>query len=93
MPTGKARAELPTPPSGIELTSEPSRRVATLRFSGSADDATLENKENALRSWLQMRSYPSEGRAVHAFYNAPFLPGPLRRNEVMIVLSEEGGMG
>jgi hypothetical protein len=93
MPTGKARAALPTPPSGVDLVSEPSRRVAAIRFSGRADDETLETKENALRSWLQTRSLPHEGRAVHAFYNAPFLPGPLRRNEVIIVLSEDGGTG
>jgi hypothetical protein len=93
MPAGKARGELPATPEGVELASEPSARVAAIRFSGRADDATLETKENALRSWLQTRSLPHEGRAVHAFYNAPFLPGPLRRNEVLVVLSEEGGMG
>lgn len=93
MPTGKARAELPSAPAGVDLVSESSARVAAIRFSGRADDGDLETKENALRSWLQMRSYPHEGRAVHAFYNAPFLPGPLRRNEVMIVLSQEGGTG
>jgi hypothetical protein len=93
MPTGKARAELPAAPSGVDLVSEPSARVAAIRFSGRADDGTLEMKENALRSWLQTRSLPHEGRAVHAFYNAPFLPGPLRRNEVLVVLSEDGGTG
>jgi hypothetical protein len=93
MPTGTARAALPTTPAGVDLVSESSRRVAAIRFSGRADDDILDTKEKGLRSWLQMRSLPSEGRAVHAFYNAPFLPGPLRRNEVMIVLSEEGGMG
>jgi hypothetical protein len=93
MPAGKARAELPAAPLGVELTSEPARRVAAIRFSGRADDATLAAKEGALRSWLQLRGLPSEGKATHAFYNAPFLPGPMRRNEVMIVLSEEGGTG
>jgi hypothetical protein len=93
MPAGKARAELPAAPSGVELMAEPARRVAAIRFSGRADDATLAAKEGALRSWLQLRGLPSEGRAVHAFYNAPFLPGPMRRNEVMIVLSEDGGTG
>jgi hypothetical protein len=40
-----------------------------------------------------MRGLPHEGKAVHAFYNAPFLPGPFRRNEVLIELSNEGGAG
>jgi hypothetical protein len=93
MPAGKARAELPAGPAGVELMSEPAARVAAIRFAGRADDATLDEKEGALRSWLQLRGLPSEGKAVHAFYNAPFRPGPFRRNEVMIVLSDEGGTG
>lgn len=92
MPADKARAELPAPPPGVELVSEPAARVAAIRFSGKADDATIEAKEQALRSWLQTKSLPHEGKATHAFYNAPFLPGPMRRNEVLILLSDEGGM-
>ncbi len=93
MPAGKARSGLPETPAGVDLVSEPSARVAAIRFSGRADDADLELKENALRSWLQLKSLPHEGRAVHAFYNAPITPGALRRNEVLVVLSEDGGMG
>jgi DNA gyrase inhibitor GyrI len=93
MPAGRARATLPPPPPGVELTSEPARRVAAMRFTGRVDDATLDAKEGALRSWLQIRGLPSEGKAMHAFYNAPFTPGAFRRNEVMIALSDEGGTG
>lgn len=93
MPTGKARAELPAPPAGVELASEPAARLAAIRFSGRADPATLELKEAELRTWLQTKALPHEGKAVYALYNAPFLPGPLRRNEVLIRLSDEGGTG
>jgi hypothetical protein len=93
MPTGKARAELPAPPAGVELASEPGARVAAIGFSGRPTNDMLEDKEQQLRSWLQLKGYPHEARAVHAFYNAPFLPGPLRRNEVLIRLSSEGGTG
>jgi hypothetical protein len=87
MPAGKTRADLPTPPSGVTLANEPPRRVAAVRFSGRADDADLAAKEGALRSWLELRTFPSEGLAEHAFYNSPVMPGPLRRNEVIITLS------
>jgi hypothetical protein len=87
MPAGKARADLPAPPSGVTLANEPPRRVAAVRFGGRAKDADLAAKEGALRSWLQLRAFPSEGRAEHAFYNSPVMPGPLRRNEVLITLS------
>jgi hypothetical protein len=87
MPAGKARADLPAPPSGVTLANEPQRRVAAVRFTGRAKDADLAAKEGALRSWLQLRAFPSEGLAEHAFYNSPVMPGPLRRNEVLITLS------
>lgn len=93
MPAGKARGQLPAAPDGVELTGEPAGRFAAIRFSGRATDALLETKEQELRSWLQTKSFPHQGRAVHAFYNAPFLPGPMRRNEVLIMLSSEGGTG
>ncbi|MDB5700400.1 MAG: heme-binding protein [Sphingomonadales bacterium] len=87
MPAGKGRADLPAPPAGVTLANEPPRRVAAVRFSGRADDRDLNAKEGALRSWLQLRAFPSEGHAEHAFYNSPIMPGPLRRNEVIITLS------
>lgn len=87
MPAGKARADLPAPPSGITLTNEPPRRVAAVRFAGRAAHTDLTAREGALRSWLQLRAFPSDGLAEHAFYNSPVMPGPLRRNEVLITLS------
>ncbi len=87
MPVGKARADLPAAPAGITVANEPPRRVAAVRFPGRAGDADLAAKEGALRSWLQLKAFPSEGLAEHAFYNSPVMPGPLRRNEVLITLS------
>jgi hypothetical protein len=88
MPAGMARGDLPTAPQGVTLDTMPRRRVGAVRFTGRVDDALLETKEGALRSWLQLKSLPSEAKAVHAFYNSPMMPGPLRRNEVMVTLSE-----
>ncbi|MBA3896708.1 MAG: heme-binding protein [Sphingomonadaceae bacterium] len=87
MPLGTARADLPAPPTGVTLASEPPRRMAAVRFSGRANDAALGEKEGALRSWLQLKSLPSEAKAEHAFYNSPMMPGPFRRNEVLVPLS------
>ena len=87
MPKGKARGDLPTAPPNVTLESEPPRRAAAVRFSGRADDALLAAKEGALRSWLQLKDLPHEGKAEHAFYNSPMMPGPLRRNEVIVTLS------
>jgi len=89
MPKGEARSDLPNPPAGVTLETEAPRRVAAVRFSGRANDALLVEKEGALRSWLQLRSLPSEAKAEHAFYNSPMMPGPLRRNEILVTLSSK----
>jgi hypothetical protein len=37
-----------------------------------------------LRAWLLGQGIVPEGEAEFAFYDAPMVPGPLRRNEVLI---------
>jgi hypothetical protein len=37
-----------------------------------------------LRAWLAGQGIVPEGEAEFAFYDAPMVPGPLRRNEVLI---------
>jgi hypothetical protein len=79
--------ELPDPQPGVELATIPARRMAAIRFSGNADDAMLAEREADLRAWIEDAGHRVAGPAEHAFYNAPFVPGPLRRNEVLIPLN------
>ena len=76
----------PPEPAGDEVRTAtlPARRVAAIRFSGRADDALLDAREAALRNWLGTYGLKPTGPAEYAFYNAPFVPGPLRRNEVLL---------
>lgn len=88
MPGGKAKGDLPIAPQGVTLETHPPRRAAAIRFSGAWSDDLLEAKEGALRSWLQLKGYPHEAKAEHAAYNSPMMPAPLRRNELLVTLSE-----
>ena len=88
MPPGRAKGDLPAAPQGVTLEVHPPRRVAAIRFNGAWTDDLLANKEGALRSWLQLKNYPHEAKAEHAAYNSPMMPGPLRRNELLVTLSE-----
>lgn len=63
------------------------RRVAALRFAGDADDAALDAQERRLREWMRLRDFGAAGPVEYAFYNSPFVPGPLRRNEIFIPLA------
>ena len=86
MPSGRAKADLPNPPEGVELIDLPPRKVAVVSFAGRADDRMLAEQEDRLRGWLARRGETSEAEPEYAFYNSPMIPGPLRRNEVWLPL-------
>jgi len=90
MPSKYSLADLPKPGSGdVTLKNVPAARRAAIRFSGVATDETIAVQEAELRRWLTARGKTSDGIATYAYYNDPFTPGPLRRNEVLIEV--EGG--
>lgn len=84
MPSKYRRDDLPAPGDDVKLVRMPARRVAAIRFSGVADDAMLAEREAELRTWIDANGHRVAGSVEHAFYDAPFVPGPLRRNEVLL---------
>jgi SOUL heme-binding protein len=87
MPRGETLDTLPEPGPGVSIQPLPARRVAAIKFSGLADDALLAAHERDLRAWLLQRSLLPAAPAEYAFYDSPFVPGPLRRTEVLIPLA------
>jgi hypothetical protein len=89
MPARYGLEQLPAPAgSEVRLSEVPARRVAAIRFSGRASDELIDSQEEALRAWLAARGLTAAAPAIYAFYNDPFTPGFLRRNEVLIDLAE-----
>lgn len=85
MPEKWTMATLPKPQNpNIILREEPAKKVATVQFSGRAGDAMLAENEAKLREWIGATGLTATGPAEYAFYDAPWVLGPLRRNEVMI---------
>ncbi len=84
MPARYTRATLPRPPEGVTISETPARRMAAVRFSGRADDASIAEHESELRRWILARDLEASGPAEYAFYNSPFIPPFLRRNEILI---------
>lgn len=84
MPSRFTMETLPTPPSDITLTEMPARKVAAVRFSGIARQRDLKEMETRLTEWLGEQELTPTGQFEYAFYDAPMVPGPLRRNEVMV---------
>jgi hypothetical protein len=91
MPSQYSLETLPKPADAdVEVKVVHPARRAAIRFSGIATDELVAEKERELRNWLAARSFASDGPATFAYYNAPFTPGPMRRNEVWIELQDAG---
>lgn len=86
MPAAYTRETLPPAPADVLISEMPTRRVGAIRFSGLWSDPTLQKKEAELRAWLDGRGETETRTVEYAFYDAPIIPGPLRRNEILIAL-------
>ena len=56
----------------------------SIRFSGVANDELLKSELARLEAWIAARKLETRPPVTFAYYNDPFTPGPLRRNEVLI---------
>jgi hypothetical protein len=84
MPPVYSRATLPKPVDPrISIRTIPARRMAVVTFSGAAKDDDLARQQAALEGFITAQKLKTRGAAQFAFYDPPFKPGFLRRNEVM----------
>ena len=85
MPSGYTLDTLPRPAgSTVRLDTLPPRRMAAVTFSGVADDELLAEQEARLLTWMRNRELTPVDTPTYAYYNDPFTPGFLRRNEVLV---------
>lgn len=85
VPAEYTRETVPQPldPS-VRIVATPARLVAALRFPGRMSEALNSRQESALRAEVARRKLVISGEVITAQYDAPFIPGPFRRNEVLI---------
>lgn len=76
-------APLPENPD-IQIREIPARRVAVIRFSGYANDTVVAKKSKRLLSYLVRDGIKPTGAFLAAYYNPPWTPPFMRRNEVMV---------
>jgi hypothetical protein len=88
MPAGRSLDSLPDPGGDVWLVELPAQHMAAIRFSGRWTDARFAEAEARLRDWLAARGMSSAGPPVYAYYNDPFTPAFLRRNEVLLPLAD-----
>jgi hypothetical protein len=88
MPRQYTLDTLPAAPDEIALSQVPARRMAAVRFSGNASPDELDEMEGRLTAWIANQALSPLGDFEYAFYDAPMVPGPLRRNEVLVEVAE-----
>ena len=84
MPAKFTMDTLPTAPDDITLTTVPARRVAAVKFNGYGSASDLAQMEDFLSEWVGKQGLTPKGDFEYAFYDAPMVPGQMRRNEVLI---------
>ncbi|MBV2120328.1 MAG: heme-binding protein [Candidatus Thiodiazotropha sp. (ex Ctena orbiculata)] len=89
MPSEFTMETLPIPiNSKVTLREVPPRRMAAIRYSGFwSESSYLEHKAELLQ-WIEEAGLTIAGKPVWARYNAPFTPWFMRRNEILIPVSE-----
>ena len=82
-----ATAPRPTDPE-VGLAEIPARRVGVIEFSGFLSEENIAEARARLDAWLAARGDAHEGDWQAAGYNPPWTLPWLRRNEVIVTLSE-----
>lgn len=93
VPAAYTRETVPEPlDPNVRIVATPQRLVAAITYPGRATEAMHIGKEQVLRAELAKRQLAAVGEPIAAQYDAPFIPGPFRRNEVLIPVARAGAV-
>lgn len=85
MPKKYSLETLPEPNNrAISFRALPAHKAAVIKFPGRMNAKLFERKEKELRGSLESDGFAAKSAAVAAQYDPPWIPGFLRKNEVLI---------
>ena len=85
LPAKLKTADAPKPSDGAVTVRElPAGRFAVLRFSGGRNAKKEAELLARLQSWLERERLPALSGPVYGYFDPPWTPAFLRRNEVML---------
>lgn len=86
----KHKTATPAPASPqVSVETLKAQRVAVFRFSGSRTKDSEPQAMEKLRAWMKQNKLTEAGTPFSAYYDPPWTPGFLRRNEVLVPLTKE----
>ena len=85
VPKDVAAKEVPVPKdSAVVMDSLPAGRFAVYRYSGGRNEANEQEALGKLRGWIGKQQLKTEGAPLFGYYDPPWIPPFMRRNEVML---------
>jgi hypothetical protein len=88
MPVSSTLETLPKPNNpAVKLRQIPARKVAVLKYTWLTPESRVENKKKQLQELLKKDGVTTLGTPEAAFYNPPFTPPFMRRNEILIPIN------
>jgi len=89
MPSDIPFEDLPKPKSGrLNMIKKENMTFASIRFSGTVCPTLLEKKKKELTDWMSTQNLIPGSVIWLARYNPPFIPGFLKRNEILISIED-----
>jgi methionine-S-sulfoxide reductase len=86
----KTIEDLPIPDSDkVKLTQVPARKIVAYRYTWNANPARNQAAKKKLFDYVEANNLTVVGEPMFAFYNEPWSPPFLRRNEVLLELKTE----
>lgn len=84
----KHKTTTPVPASAqVTVDAMKAQRVAILRFSGSRTKDSEPQALEKLKAWMQANKLTEAGAPFSAYYDPPWTPGFMRRNEVLVPIT------
>jgi hypothetical protein len=81
----KHKNDAPEPKSeSVDLLKQPETIVAAIRFPGRMNQDMYKTKTAAMQTWLTESGTKATGELWAAQYDSPWVPGPNRRNEILV---------
>lgn len=85
VPKDVAAGKVPAPKDAAVMMDElPAGKFAVYRYSGGRNEANEQEALAKLRAWIDKRQLEVTGDPLFGYYDPPWIPPFLRRNEVML---------
>ncbi|MFM1767701.1 MAG: hypothetical protein RJA22_230 [Verrucomicrobiota bacterium] len=92
MPAKMMANDVPAPANDrVQVRQIEGGRFAVLRYSGGRGAERKGGNLAELRAWMQEQKLAESGSPIRAYFDPPWIPGFLRRNEVMLRVANAPG--